>query len=101
MIVTFELPSGRRQNVEAHSGQSLMEIARDAGLPVEGTCGGNMSCCTCHMILSDTDFRRLGPPGEEESGMLDLADSVTRTSRLGCQIVVDDHLNGMVVRLPD
>jgi len=100
MFVTFELPGGRRQDVEVREGQSLMEVARDAGLPVEGTCGGNLSCATCHMILGETDFRRLGPPGEEEYGMLDLADGVERTSRLGCQIIVDEFLDGAVIRLP-
>jgi ferredoxin len=100
MFVTFELPGGRRQDVEVREGQSLMEAARDAGLPVEGTCGGNLSCATCHMILGEADFRRLGPPGEEECGMLDLADGVERTSRLGCQIIVDEFLGGALIRLP-
>jgi len=100
MIVTFVLKDGRHVAVEGAPGRSFMEIARDAGLPVEGTCGGQMSCCTCHMILAAEDYRRLGRPSEEEAGMLDLADGLTATSRLGCQIRLDDETDGMTVRLP-
>lgn len=100
MNVTFVLADGTERTIEDRPGRSFMEIARDAGLPVEGTCGGNMSCCTCHMILNPADYRRLGPPSEEEVGMLDLAEAVTATSRLGCQIRLDENTNGMTVRLP-
>jgi len=100
MKVTFILGDGRDVTVEAAAGRSFMEIARDAGLPVEGTCGGQMSCCTCHMILERDDYRRLAPPSEEEMGMLDLADGLTATSRLGCQIALTDETDGMTVRLP-
>lgn len=100
MIVTFQRADGQRVDVEASPGQSLMEIARDAGLPVEGTCGGNMSCCTCHMVLEKDDYARLPGPSEEELGMLDLAEQVTATSRLGCQIEMDEALDKVVLRLP-
>jgi ferredoxin len=100
MTVTFVLTDGREIAVVAAPGRSFMEIARDAGLPVEGTCGGQMSCCTCHMILKAEDYRRLKAPSEEEAGMLDLADGLTATSRLGCQIILDDDTDGMTVRLP-
>ena len=100
MKVTFVLADGTERSIEDRPGRSFMEVARDAGLPVEGTCGGNMSCCTCHMILSKEDFVRLGPPSEEETGMLDLAERVTPTSRLGCQIRLNQKTDGMRVRLP-
>jgi ferredoxin len=100
MKVNFVLGDGREVSIEAPAGRSFMEIARDAGLPVEGTCGGQMSCCTCHMILDKADYQRLGRPSEEEIGMLDLADGLTATSRLGCQISLNEETDGMTVRLP-
>lgn len=100
MKVTFVSDDGRDTTVEAAAGRSFMEIAREAGLPVEGTCGGQMACCTCHMILDKADYQRLGAPSEEEAGMLDLADGLTGTSRLGCQITLSEATHGMTVRLP-
>lgn len=100
MNITFILPNGERKTVAAERGRSLMEIARDNGLPVEGTCGGAMACCTCHMIVDDAHFARLPKPTDEEMGMLDLADGLRATSRLGCQIDIDEDLDGIVLRLP-
>lgn len=78
-----------------------MKLAQYEGIDVEGACGGNLACSTCHMIFSDEDFDRLIPVmSEDEDILLDLADGVTATSRLGCQIVVTDELEGLTVYLP-
>ena len=101
MRVTFVLPSGERREIAAHAGQSLMEVARDNGLPVEGTCGGNMACCTCHMIVDRAYFQNLPRPSAEELGMLDLAEGLRPTSRLGCQIRITAEIEGIVLKLPE
>ena len=59
-----------------------------------------MACSTCHVILPDEWFARLPPAVEDEEDMLDLAFGLTRTSRLGCQIIMSDELDGLTVTLP-
>jgi ferredoxin len=86
--------------VAAAEGAILLEVAQNAGQPLEGTCEGQMSCSTCHVIVSADDFARLPRASEEEEDMLDLAMGATRTSRLACQIVLDAGLDGLTARMP-
>ena len=88
------------REVEAAEGAILLEVAQNAGQPLEGTCEGQMSCSTCHVIVEANDFDRLPRATEEEEDMLDLAAGATRTSRLACQIVLDPALDGLTVRMP-
>lgn len=90
----------REQEVEAAPGLRLLEIAQNAGQPLEGTCEGQMACSTCHVIVAADDFDRLPPASEEEEDMLDLALGATRTSRLACQILLSAELDGLSVRMP-
>lgn len=100
--VTFVAPDGReRRTVQAPPGMTLLKLAHFEGIDIEGACGGNLACSTCHVIVSDADYDKLPPPSEEEEDMLDLAAGVTGTSRLGCQIVVTEALDGLAVRLPE
>jgi ferredoxin len=69
-------------------------------MPLEGTCEGQMACSTCHVVVAAEWFARLPEASEEEEDMLDLAAGVTRTSRLSCQIVLDDTLDGLAVTIP-
>lgn len=82
---------------EALPGDCLLDVAQAAGQPLEGTCEGQMSCSTCHVIVAPDDFAALPPASEEEDDLLDLAANVGRTSRLACQIRVDRDLT---VRIP-
>ena len=98
--VTFLTADGGRHEVEAASGTSLMLIAREHDL-VEGTCDGSIACATCHMILDEADFARLEPASAEEEDMLDFASGLQPTSRLGCQVILSDALDGLTVHVPD
>jgi ferredoxin len=69
-------------------------------MPLEGTCEGQMACSTCHVIVSPHWFEKLEPAVEDEEDMLDLAAGACRTSRLSCQIVLSDELDGLEVRIP-
>ncbi len=84
----------------AAPGTSLLDVAQHHDQPLEGTCEGQMACSTCHVIVDAADFPRLPRASEDEEDMLDLAAGVTRTSRLACQIVLDDSLDGLTVRIP-
>ncbi|MGE3623403.1 MAG: 2Fe-2S iron-sulfur cluster-binding protein [Bdellovibrionales bacterium] len=98
--VTFILRDGSRREIDAESGQSLMMVAQQNGLDIEGACGGAMACATCHVIVDPAWYPKLTPASQDESDMLDLAPGLTKTSRLGCQIKMTEGLEGLVVRLP-
>jgi ferredoxin len=88
------------REVDAPSGERLLDIAQAAGQPLEGTCEGQMACSTCHVIVDAGDFAKLPPASEEEEDLLDLAAHVTRTSRLACQIFLSESLDSLTVRMP-
>lgn len=101
ITVRFVAPDGETvREAEAAPGARLLEVAQAAGQPLEGTCEGQMACSTCHVIVAADDFDRLPSPVEEEEDMLDLALGATRHSRLACQIVLTDALDGLTVRIP-
>ena len=97
----FVEQDGNEHSIEAENGLSVMEIARDNDLGIEGTCGGSISCCTCHVIVDPEWFPIVGKPNPDEEDMLDLAFGLRATSRLACQIEVTDELNGLRVVIPE
>ncbi len=86
--------------VEAALGDCLLGVGQAAGMPLEGTCEGQMACSTCHVIIAPQWFAKLAPASEDEEDMLDLAIGITRTSRLACQITLDHALDGIEVTIP-
>jgi ferredoxin len=98
--VRFIDRDGNATDAEGEAGTSLLELGQAAGMPLEGTCEGQMACSTCHVVVAGEWFDRLRPASEEEEDMLDLAASVTRTSRLSCQIDLTEELDGLEVRIP-
>lgn len=100
--IVFESSDGsERREVGFLDGDTILEVAWENNIDIEGTCGGGMACSTCHVILQPEDMARFPPPSEEETEMLELALGVTPTSRLGCQLVLGGHADGLVVRLPE
>ena len=98
--MTFINTDGSRKEVEASEGDSVMEIAQQNGIDIEGACEGSMACSTCHVIVAPEWFSKLDPASEEEEDILDLAYGLTGRSRLGCQIPLTEELDGLVVSLP-
>jgi 2Fe-2S ferredoxin len=98
--MTFIERNGTAKTVDAPLGLSVLEIAHKHGVDIEGACEGSLACSTCHVIVDQTWFEKLVKPTEDEEDMLDLAFGLTETSRLGCQIVMSDALDGLVVKLP-
>lgn len=99
--VTFISADGKqRQEVDAPAGAVLLDIAQNAGQPLEGTCEGQMACSTCHVVVDADYFAQLPRASEAEEDMLDLAASTTRTSRLSCQIVLTEAIGDLIVRIP-
>jgi ferredoxin len=88
------------KEVEAATGQRLLDVAWAAREPLEGACEGVMACSTCHVIVEAEDFAKLPPASEEEEDLLDLAAHATRTSRLACQIILTEDMPSLTVRIP-
>jgi len=105
MAITVHLiePDGRRHTVTGRAGQSLMKAATSAGIEgIAADCGGCMTCATCHVIVDPAWIERLPAASADEDAMLDTT-AVPRqpTSRLSCQIALDDSLDGLVAGLPE
>ncbi|NNC52060.1 MAG: 2Fe-2S iron-sulfur cluster binding domain-containing protein [Erythrobacter sp.] len=100
MKITFITSEGDRVDASGKDGDTLLRAAQAAGMPLEGTCEGQMACSTCHVVIDKDWFDRLPEASEEEEDMLDLAAGVRRTSRLSCQIVLGEELDGLTVSIP-
>ena len=98
--MTFINRDGSRSTVDAPLGKSIMEIALLHDIDIEGACEGSLACSTCHVIFDSADYAALDPASEDEEDMLDLAFGLTPTSRLGCQIIMTERLDGVAVALP-
>ena len=98
--MVFIKPDGSRQEVEVPAGLSILEIAHRAGIDIEGACDGSLACSTCHVIVDNGWYERLQEATEDEEDMLDLAFGLEATSRLGCQIIMTEELDGLTVKLP-
>ncbi|MCC7049374.1 MAG: ferredoxin family 2Fe-2S iron-sulfur cluster binding protein [Alphaproteobacteria bacterium] len=98
--MTFIEPNGTRHEVDAPKGLSVLEIAHKHGIDLEGACEGSLACSTCHVIVDPEWYDLLAEATDDEEDMLDLAFGLTHTSRLGCQIIMTDELDGLTVTLP-
>jgi ferredoxin, 2Fe-2S len=91
---------GTQREVDAPLGASVLEVARRYDIDIEGACEGSLACSTCHVVVDPEWYELLNDASEDEEDMLDLAFNLTKTSRLGCQIVITEELDGLTVRLP-
>ena len=98
--MTFILKDGSRKEVDAPLGLSVLEIAHRNHIDIEGACEGSLACSTCHVVVDPEWYELLPDATEDEEDMLDLAFALTKTSRLGCQIIISEELDGLTVRLP-
>jgi len=90
---------GAEHTVEGRDGWSVMEILRDAGLPIAAECGGACACATCHVYVTDGWFDKLPARSDAEIDMLDMALAVEDNSRLSCQLTCAPELDGIKVTI--
>ena len=101
-LVTYISFDGVHHEVDAPSGSTLMQAAVDNAVPgIDADCGGGCACATCHVFVEQGWLGKTGSPEPMESSMLQLAEGVTDSSRLSCQITLDDSHDGLVVRMPE
>ena len=98
--LTFVFPDGHEKVLDVPAGISVMEAAHRFDVPLEGACEGSLACSTCHVIVDPAWYPKLKDASEDEEDMLDLAFGLTHTSRLGCQIMMSEALDGLRVTLP-
>ncbi len=103
--VTFVRGSGENVTVDVSAGLSVMEAAQKFGIyEIEGACGGSLACASCHVYIHPDWWEKCMPEGgellDEEEDMLDLAFELRENSRLCCQIIMRDELDGLIVALP-
>jgi len=99
--ITYIEHNGKTHNVEVPNELSVMEGAIQNNIPgIDADCGGACACATCHIYVDEKWFNKLPSKSEAEQDMLDMAIGPNKFSRLGCQITVNDDLDGMVVKMP-
>ena len=99
MLIHVTDQKGDRHTLEALEGWRVMEVIRDWGLPIKAECGGACACATCHVYVAPEWLDKLYPATDEEQDMLDSAFHVENNSRLSCQILMSDALDGLEVTL--
>ena len=99
--ITYIEHNGKTHTVEVSSGLSVMEGAVQNNIPgIDADCGGGMACATCHVYVKDEWFNKIPKKEDGEEDMLDMAFEPKKNSRLSCQIVVSDDLDGLTVNIP-
>ncbi len=102
--IIFVFPDESEKTCQANVGENLLNVIRNNEIPIPCSCGGALSCSTCHVILDDKNFELLNKKGQEasedEEDLLEVASGLKDTSRLGCQIVLSEDMHGMKVYLP-
>lgn len=92
-------PDGKEHELEGLEGWSVMEIIKDYGLPLKAECGGALSCATCHVYVHEDWVDKLYPKRDDEEDMLDEAIDIKDNSRLSCQLLMSEELDGLKVTI--
>ena len=100
--ITFIDAAGTKRDVDAKAGASVMEAAVQNMIPgIDADCGGACACATCHVYVAEGWLEKLKAKDDMEDSMLDFAEDVQENSRLSCQILMSDELDGLVVSTPE
>ena len=99
--ITYIENSGNEKTVEVSNGLTVMEGAVQNNIPgIDADCGGGMACATCHVYVKEEWFEKLPKKEDGEEDMLDMAFEPKKNSRLSCQLIVSDELDGLIVSTP-
>ena len=99
--ITYIEHNGKNHTIDVTNGLSVMEGAVQNNIPgIDADCGGSMACATCHVYVKEEWFNKLPKKEDGEEDMLDMAFEPKKNSRLSCQLVVSDQLDGLVVNIP-
>ena len=100
--ITYKDHQGSSKTIEVENGLSVMEGAIQNDIPgIDADCGGSMACATCHVYVDEKWFNKLPKAEDAEVDMIDMAHEPKKNSRLSCQLIVSDELNGLEVTTPE
>ena len=100
--ITYIEHSGKSHTIEVQNGLTVMEAAVQNNIPgIDADCGGSMACATCHVYVKEEWFNKLPKKEDGEEDMLDMAYEPRKFSRLSCQLIVSNELEGLVINLPE
>ena len=100
--ITFIENSGTKKTIDVEKGLSVMEGAIQNNIPgIDADCGGSMACATCHVYVEEKWIDKIPKAEEAEVDMIDMAYEPKKNSRLSCQIIIVDELDGLVVTTPE
>ena len=100
--ITYIDQKGNSKTIEVENGLTVMEGAVQNNITgIDADCGGSMACATCHVYVEDSWFNKLLKAEDSENDMIDMAFEPKKNSRLSCQIIVSDEINGLIVTTPE
>jgi 2Fe-2S ferredoxin len=100
--ITYVDHLGKKKTIEVENGLTVMEGAIQNDIPgIDADCGGSMACATCHVYVDNEWYGKIPKAEEAEQDMIDMAFKPKKNSRLSCQIIVSDELNGLIVTTPE
>lgn len=100
-ISFFVVEKGITKKISGNIGENLLSLAKKNNIDLLGACEGNCACSTCHVVLEKKLYHKLKPPTEEEEDMLELAFGLTPTSRLACQVKIDENFEKTTIIIPN
>ena len=99
--ITYIEHNGKEHTIDVQNGLTVMEGAIQNDIPgIDADCGGSMACATCHVYVKDDWYDKLDEKSEGEDDMIDQAYEPKKNSRLSCQIIISDELDGLIVNIP-
>ena len=100
--ITYLDQKGNSKTIDVDNGLTIMEGAVQNNIPgIDADCGGSMACATCHVYVEDSWFSKLPKAEDAENDMIDMAHKPKKNSRLSCQIIVSEELDGLIVTTPE
>ena len=100
--ITYIESNGNKKTIEVSNGLTVMEGAVQNNIPgIDADCGGGMACATCHVYVNDEWFNKIPKAEDGEQDMIDMAYEPKKNSRLSCQLIVSDDLDGLTVHMPE
>ena len=100
--ITYKDFQGNSKTIEVENGLTVMEGAIQNNIPgIDADCGGSMACATCHVYVEEKWLNKLPKAEDAEVDMIDMAYEPKKTSRLSCQLIVTDELEGLIVTTPE
>ena len=100
--ITYVDQKGESKTIDVENGLTVMEGAVQNNIAgIDADCGGSMACATCHVYVEDSWLNKIPKAEDAENDMIDMAYNPKKNSRLSCQIIVSEELDGLIVTTPE